>query len=135
MLRYFPVTAPLMVVFGLLPWMTDLFWLRYSLFFAYLFLQYKLVEISREEAKSDADTHVYPPNWRLVEGVLIFIFVMACFVGIFALFASILLSAFVPQADIGQTEAIAKGILLTSSGVLLVYELSLPATKLDDASR
>lgn len=133
MLRYFPVTAPLMVIFGLLPWMTDLFWLRYSLLFAYLFLQYKLVEISREEAESDADANVYPPNWRPAEGVLIFVFVMSCFVGIFTLFASFILTALMPQMNLEQTQAVAKGLLLTSSGILLIYELSLPATKIEDA--
>ena len=135
MLRYFPVSAPLMVIFGLLPWVTELLWLTFSAGAANVFLWYQISALTRAEAKSDADSHVYPPNWRPLEGELIFIFVMACFVGMFMLFAATFISALVPQVDVEQTGATAKGVLFTSSGVLLTYELSLPATKLEGTPR
>ena len=134
MLCYFPVSAPLMVIFGLLPWVTDLLWLRISTLAVYLFLQYKIYAFARAEAKSDADTHVYSSNWRPVEGVLVFIFIMACFVAMFMLFVSMFLSHFISEADLAKTQAMAQGLLFGSSGVLLIYELSLPAAKLEEDS-
>ena len=132
MLRYFPVSAPLIVIFGLLPWVTDLSWLSFSGMVANIFLWYKINALTRAEARSDADTHVHPPNWRPLEGVLIFIFIMACFVGTFMLFASVILTSLMPQMSLEQTKAVAMGLLFTSSSVLLIYELSLPATKSED---
>ena len=57
---------------------------------------------------------------------------MACSVGTFILFASVILTSPAQQMNLERTEAVAKGLLFTSSGILLIYELSLPATKSED---
>ena len=131
MLRYLPVSLPLMVIFVLLFWTVDLLWLKASALAILVFLQGQIYVFTRAEARSDANTHVYSCNWRPAEGILILMFALSCFVGMFMLFVSMFLTHFVAEADLARTREIAKALLFTSSGILLIYELSLPATKLE----